>query len=178
MARFPLVALIPVGVFGLVAGVFMVGMLRENPDALPSALQGNSAPSVTAPALAGYPGFDREVLKLPGVKLVNFWASWCAPCRAEHPTLTGLSNSGVPIYGINYRDDPKKAVAFLEELGNPYTGVVTDDNARAAIDWGVYGVPETFVIDGEGRIVLRFAGPVTQRSLESTMQAAIDKARQ
>lgn len=177
MARFPVLALIPVAIFGLVAGFFAVGMMRENPDALPSVLQGSVAPPVSSPALEGYPAFDSAALKLPGVKLVNFWASWCAPCRAEHPTLKALSDRGIPIYGVNYRDDPKKARAFLEELGNPYTGVVTDDNARAAIDWGVYGVPETFVIDSEGKIVLRFAGPVTQRSLETTVQAAIDKAR-
>lgn len=177
MRRIPIVAVIPVGIFLTFAGFFLAGMLRENPNSLPSTLTGSAAPPVTSPSLPGYPSFDSAALKAPGVKLVNFWASWCAPCRAEHPTLVALAASGIPIYGVNYRDTPENAVAFLKELGSPYTGVVTDSKARAAIDWGVYGVPETFVIDSEGRIVLRFAGPIVQRSLKSTVQPAIDKAR-
>ncbi len=111
------------------------------------------------------------------MKLVNFWASWCGPCRAEHPSLARLAAEGVPIYGINYKDEPEKALGFLGELGNPYAGIGADPAGRTAIDWGLYGVPETFVIDGEGRILLRFAGPITERSLASDIRPAIAAAR-
>ncbi len=177
MARFPVFALIPVVIFVGLALLFTLGIQRDDPDALPSVFEGRLAPDVGSNALAGFETFDAAALTAPGVKLVNYWASWCAPCRAEHPTLTALAESGIPIYGINYRDDPDNAAAFLEELGNPYSGILADPNSRTAIEWGVYGVPETYVIDGDGRIVLRFAGPVTQRALDQTVQAAIDKAR-
>lgn len=110
------------------------------------------------------------------VKLVNYWASWCAPCRAEHPNLVALADEGLPIYGINYKDDPDKALAFLAELGNPYKAVSADDTGRTAIDWGLYGVPETYVLAGDGTVILRFAGPITQRSLEDTIRPAIAEA--
>ena len=177
MPKIPFLALIPLAIFAALAGLFVAGMNREDPDALPSVFEGASAPAITGDALPGFPGFDSSVLTQPGVKIVNYWASWCAPCRAEHPTLVALAESGLPVYGINYRDDPAKATAFLAELGNPYRGIVTDPNSRTAIEWGVYGVPETYVIDSAGRVVLRFAGPVTQRALASTVQPAIDKAR-
>ena len=177
MAKVPVLALIPLAVFAGLAGLFVAGMNREDPDSLPSVLQGKEAPAIAGEALGGFPIFDQAALKAPGVKIVNYWASWCAPCRAEHPTLVAMAEAGLPVYGINYRDDPAKAQAFLAELGNPYLGIVTDPKSRTAIEWGVYGVPETYVIDSAGRIVLRFAGPVTQRALASTVQPAIDKAR-
>jgi cytochrome c biogenesis protein CcmG, thiol:disulfide interchange protein DsbE len=117
------------------------------------------------------------VLREPGVKIVNYWASWCAPCRVEHPHLMALAEEGIPIYGINYKDDPAKAMAFLDELGNPYAALGADDTGRTAIDWGVYGVPETYVIDGEGKVVFRLAGPVTSLTLESQVRPAIEAAQ-
>jgi cytochrome c biogenesis protein CcmG/thiol:disulfide interchange protein DsbE len=108
---------------------------------------------------------------------VNYWASWCAPCRVEHPNLEALADEGLTIYGINYKDDPRNAEAFLEELGDPYAAIGSDSSGRTAIDWGLYGVPETYVIDGEGRVVLRFAGPVTQRALETRIRPAIEAAK-
>ncbi|MDJ1009511.1 MAG: DsbE family thiol:disulfide interchange protein [Paracoccaceae bacterium] len=169
-------ALIPVAVFAVFAGLALSGMFREDPDALPSAREGQVAPALTLGDLAAKPGFDAEMLSAPGVKLVNFWASWCAPCRVEHPNLEALAAEGLTIYGINYKDDPAKALAFLEELGDPYAGIGTDERGRTALDWGVYGVPETYVIDGEGRVVLRFAGPVTRRALEDRIRPAIEAA--
>ena len=112
-----------------------------------------------------------------GVKLVNYWASWCAPCRVEHPHLEALAEEGVTIYGVNYKDQPGNALGFLEELGDPYTAIGADPNGRMALDWGLYGVPETYVIDGEGRVVLRFPGPITERVLEGQIRPAIEKAR-
>ncbi len=162
--------------FAALAVMFYVGMQREDPTALPSAIEGTEAPSVMLSELAALPGFDDATLREPGVKLVNYWASWCAPCRAEHPNLTMLAEEGVPIYGINYKDDPVKALSFLDELGNPYLGVGADVSGRTALDWGLYGVPETFVVDGDGVIVLRFAGPITARALADTIRPAIEAA--
>lgn len=176
MAKFSPLMVLPPVIFAGLAAMFYLGMQRENPDALPSVQIGKEAPPVVLTQLGGEPPFDDEALRRPGVKLVNYWASWCAPCRVEHPNLTALAEEGIPIYGINYKDDPAKALAFLEELGNPYVEMGADGTGRTAIDWGVYGVPETYVIDGEGKVVLRFAGPVTQRSLETQIRPAIEAA--
>ncbi|MEL7026442.1 MAG: DsbE family thiol:disulfide interchange protein [Pseudomonadota bacterium] len=175
MAVKPL-AYLPIALFALMAGVMASGMFRADPEALPSTRVGQKAPDVALGPLADKPGFDAEALHAPGVKLVNFWASWCAPCRVEHPNLEALAAEGIPIYGINYKDDNQNALAFLEELGDPYTGVGADPGGRVAFDWGVYGVPETYVIDGEGKVLLRFAGPVTQRALRERIRPVMDGA--
>jgi len=169
-------ALIPVIVFAVLAGLMAGGNFRDDPQALPSTREGQPAPGLTLGSLGEKPGFGAEALSAPGVKLVNFWASWCAPCRVEHPHLQALADEGIAIYGINYKDDPAKALAFLDELGDPYAGIGTDERGRTALDWGVYGVPETYVIDGEGRVVLRFAGPVTSRALEERIRPALEAA--
>lgn len=176
MPRIPPLALLPPLIFAALAGLFLGGMFREEPDALPSTLVGQRAPQVELAPLEGFPAFELKMLDEPGAKLVNFWASWCAPCRIEHPQLVALRAEGLAIYGINYKDDPAKARAFLAELGDPYLAVGTDQSGRAAVEWGVYGVPETFVIDGEGRIVLRFAGPVTDTILENRIRPALASA--
>lgn len=174
--RVPWLALLPPVAFAALAGLFLGGMYRDDPDALPSALVGQMAPAVPETALDGTEPFTADVLTDGDVKLVNYWASWCAPCRVEHPQLMKLAEEGLPIYGINYKDDAAKALAFLDELGNPYAGVVADEFGRYSIDWGVYGVPETFVIDGDGRVLLRFAGPVTQVIMENRIRPAIARA--
>jgi len=168
---------LPPLLFAGLAAMFFIGMQRSDPDALPYARIGQPAPAVTAIPLTGSPLTTDAVLREPGVKLVNYWASWCAPCRAEHPSLTALAAEGIPVHGINYKDDAGKAGAFLAELGNPYATMGADASGRMALNWGLYGVPETYVIDGEGRIVLRFAGPITERSLEETIRPAIAAAR-
>ncbi len=166
----------PVVFLGL-AALFFVGMQREDPDGLPSALVGKQAPAVALTQLGDQQPFTDGDLRDGNVKLVNYWASWCGPCRAEHPNLELLAEEGVTIYGANYKDKPENALGFLEELGDPYTAIGADDSGRMALDWGVYGVPETYVIDGDGNIVLRFAGPITERALESTIRPAIESAR-
>ncbi len=176
MARLSPLMLAPPIVFAAIAGLFFAGMMRDDPDALPSARIGQVAPAMVLEPLGAAPGFDGATLAEPGVKLVNFWASWCAPCRAEHPTLSALADEGVTIYGVNYKDDPAKAQAFLAELGNPYAAIGADTSGRAGLDWGIYGVPETFVIDSEGRIVFRFAGPITRTVLEKQVRPAMDGA--
>ncbi|MGB5560647.1 MAG: DsbE family thiol:disulfide interchange protein [Paracoccaceae bacterium] len=177
MARVSPLMIAPPLIFAALATMFFIGMNREDPTALPSAIAGNPAPPVVLSKLGDLPGFDDATLRAPGVKLVNYWASWCAPCRVEHPNLSKLAGEGVTIYGINYKDDPVKALGFLKELGNPYVGSGADASGRTALDWGLYGVPETYVIDSDGIIVLRFAGPITDRVLRETIRPAIAEAQ-
>lgn len=169
----PLMILPPVAFAGL-ALAFWIGM-QNGDQALPSTMEGREAPAVTVAALGPGPVVTQEDLRAPGVKLVNFWASWCQPCRVEHPMLDELAREGVVIHGINYKDDPDAALGFLEEMGNPYAKIGAD-SGRMAIDWGVYGVPETYVIDGEGKVVLRWAGPITADVLEKTIRPAMAEA--
>lgn len=168
--------LIPVILFTALAGLFAGGMFFGQGQELPSALIGKPAPQVAVSEIEGLPVLSDEMLRDGQVKIVNFWASWCAPCRVEHPNLTQLAGEGVPIYGINYKDFDPNARAFLEELGDPYVAVGSDPSGFHAIDWGVYGVPETFLVDGDGTILLRMAAPITQRELEGRLRPALDAA--
>jgi cytochrome c biogenesis protein CcmG/thiol:disulfide interchange protein DsbE len=170
--------ILPPVIFAGLAAMFYLGMQRDDPNALPSVQVGREAPPIVLTQLGEGAPFDDAALRAPGVKIVNYWASWCAPCRVEHPHLMALAAEGIPIYGINYKDDPAKAMAFLGELGNPYSAVGADATGRTAIDWGVYGVPETYVIDGEGKVLYRLAGPVTSLSLEGGLREAIEAARE
>lgn len=165
---------LPPLLFAALALMFWTGMQRGETE-LPSTLIGQPAPVVQLEALSDLPLFEDKLLRAPGVKLVNFFASWCAPCRAEHPMLKKLADEGITIYGINYKDKPDQALGFLTELGNPYSAIGAD-SGRIALNWGVYGVPETYVIDGTGKIVLRIAGPVTETELERTLRPAIAAA--
>ena len=176
MARFsPLMAapLVLAGGFFLMA---RWGMQRQNPDELPSTLLGQPAAAVEVSALGDLPAFGQSDLADGRVKIVNFWASWCAPCRAEHPNLMRLKAEGLPIYGVNYKDKPEAATAFLQELGNPFERIGADATGRMGINWGLYGVPETFVIDGTGKVLLRFPGPLTERVLQDTIRPALAAA--
>ena len=163
-------------VFGAFVALAAVGMFRDDPEALPSARAGQAAPPVVLTQLGGKPLFDDADLRDGSVKLVNYWASWCAPCRVEHPNLEALSKEGLAIYGIDYQDEPANAVGFLDELGDPYAGLGADSEGRTALDWGVYGVPETYVIDGNGNIVARIAGPLTERVIRNTLRPALKAA--
>lgn len=176
MRRVPILALLPLVVFAGLAGLFLGGMFSGSGEELPSTLIGAPAPPVEVTPLDTFPQFDDAALTAPGPKIVNFWASWCGPCRVEHPQLMALKEEGLPIYGVNYKDDPADARRFLDELGNPYSGGGADAKGRMALDWGVYGVPETFVIDGGGRVLLRFPGPVTAEILERRIRPALAEA--
>ncbi|MXU65549.1 DsbE family thiol:disulfide interchange protein [Oceanomicrobium pacificus] len=174
--RFNWLLLLPPLIFIALTGAFIVSLNRDNPDELPSALAGRQAPALNlteiAPGLV--PPTDADITA-PGAKLVNFWASWCGPCRAEHPMLEELADMGLPIIGVNYKDQPQNAVAFLEELGNPYTKTGADAG-RNGINWGIYGVPETFVIDGSGKILMRHPGPITRSVLDARILPALAEA--
>ena len=172
MAR-PLMLLPPL-IFAGLAGMFIWGMGREDPKQLPSALAGKDAPPVQLTPLGTGAPFTDADLRDGEIKLVNFWASWCAPCRVEHPNLEALAAEGVEILGVNYKDTPEQALKFLGDLGNPYAAIGADATGRMAIDWGVYGVPETFVVDGEGKVLFRFAGPVTERVIESRLRPVLE----
>jgi cytochrome c biogenesis protein CcmG, thiol:disulfide interchange protein DsbE len=177
MARPNLLLVIPPLAFLAFATLAWVGLRRENPEELPSALIGGPAPGIErAVALGGLPLATDADLKAPGVKLVNFWASWCGPCRAEHPILEELAGQGVPIVGLNYRDDPAKALEFLEELGDPYGRIAADPTGRTGLDWGIYGVPETFVIGPGGEVLLRFPGPLDPTVVEKRIRPAMAAA--
>ena len=168
--------LAPPLVFAGLAALFFVGMQRSDPDQLPSAMEGRAAPAVQVVALGTGPDLTDAMLREPGVKLVNFWASWCAPCRAEHPVLKTLQAEGVTILGVNFKDKPEAALQFLDDLGNPYAAIGADVSGRMGLDWGLYGVPETFVIDGTGKVILRHAGPITASILEDRIRPALAEA--
>ena len=167
-----LVAL-PLAIAAALGALFYWG-LQNYDDALPSALIGRPAPEFSLPPVGGR-GEGLSTADLRGeVSLVNFWASWCAPCRVEMPLLVELAQAGtVRIYGVNYKDDPGAALRLLDELGNPFAQVGADATGRAGLDWGVYGMPETFVIDAEGRIAYKHVGPFTQQALEEQILPVI-----
>jgi len=167
----------PPVIFGALAVVFYIGMYRDDPNALPFTRIGEPAPDMALVALGDGPVLGNADVRDGEVTLVNYWASWCAPCRVEHPHLTSLAEEGITVHGINFKDDPGNALGFLAELGDPYARLGADPEGRTALEWGVYGVPETYVLDGEGRVVLRFAGPITPSVLEDRIRPAIAAAR-
>lgn len=181
--KFNLLAVLPIVIFTLLVGGFFVpklmsGLNGNDPSDLPSTRIGSPAPTIFVSEDQDLAvGFTDETLREPGVKLVNFWASWCPPCRVEHPNLIKLAEGGLPIYSINYKDEPAKAAAFLAELGSPFAGIVSDPKGRNGIEWGVLAMPESYLIDSDGVIVLHFRGPITQRIMESTIYPAIEAAK-
>jgi len=176
---------VPVIVFVALVAVFAFALTTGDPTRLPSALIGKPAPATSFPAVAGLndgthpiPGFTSADLAGGHVSVVNFWASWCAECADEQNMLLALkAKTGVPLYGVSYKDDATAARRFLGRYGNPFKAVGTDKTGRNAIDWGVYGMPETFVVNGKGEIVFKHVGAVTPTSLTTKLIPAIEKAR-
>lgn len=161
---------LPLAAFAAIAAWFAVGLTRD-PSVLPSALIDRPVPAFTLPALAGVdsPPLTNELLS-GRVSLVNVFASWCVPCRAEHPLLMRLAREGrVAVVGIAYKDRAADAAGFLRSLGNPYAAIGHDESGRVGIEWGVYGVPETFIVDAAGRIRYRHVGALTPEVLNRTI---------
>jgi cytochrome c biogenesis protein CcmG/thiol:disulfide interchange protein DsbE len=171
----PLLVLPPV-LFAALAGLFYTGMQRANPDDLPSAFIGRPHPPVPAETLPGAVALTDADLAAGQVAIVNFWASWCPPCRAEHPKLKDLSASGLRVFGVNFRDDAGDAQAFLAEGGNPFRAIGFDPKGKTALDWGVTAPPETFILSGDGTVLFRFAGPLVGSDFEQRFLPALNKA--
>ncbi|MFV0409158.1 MAG: DsbE family thiol:disulfide interchange protein [Paracoccus sp. (in: a-proteobacteria)] len=167
--------LLPPLIFLGLALLFLWGMGRDDPNEIPSAFVGREAPALPQTTLPGAVQLTDEMLRQPGVKLVNFWASWCPPCRAEHPTLMELSQR-LPVYGVDLKDNEADAQAFLAQDGNPFAAIATDPQGRGAIEWGVTAPPETFIIDGEGRILYRHAGPLIREDYTTRFLPQLEKA--
>ena len=178
-----ILVLIPLVAFLAVAALFILRLGAGDPSRIPSALIGHPAPRTDLPPL---PGLERDGKAVPGldsadfqgqVTVLNVWASWCVPCREEAALLMALSaDRRVRVVGMNYKDQPDNARRFLGRYGNPFVANGTDGNGRAAIEWGVYGVPETFIIGRDGRITYKLIGPVTPENLETALRPAIEKA--
>jgi cytochrome c biogenesis protein CcmG/thiol:disulfide interchange protein DsbE len=175
--------LAPLGL-ALAGGAGFYAMLRGlgrgtyDPRGVPSALLGKPAPAFALPPLeaTGLPGLSNaELAELPAPVLVNFWASWCVPCVVEHPQLMRLSRDGVAVFGINYKDKPADAAAFLARHGTPFRRLGRDEPGRVAIDWGVYGVPETYLLDRRGVIRWRWPGPVTPEVLDQDLRPLLKR---
>jgi cytochrome c biogenesis protein CcmG, thiol:disulfide interchange protein DsbE len=168
----------PLAVFGLIAMLLGIG-LTYNPREIPSPLIGKPAPEFSLPPVQGrVDGLSDQDLK-GDVSLVNVFASWCTACRDEHPLFMRLHKEKiVPVYGINYKDRPEDAAAWLDELGDPYLRTGADIDGRVGIDWGVYGVPETYVVDREGRIAYKHIGAIDTRVLNETLLPLIRDLRE
>ena len=178
-----LVVLVPLIVFAGLTALFLVRLSAGDPSLIPSALIGHPVPQTALPPIAG---LKRDGAGVPGidpasftgaVTVVNVWASWCVPCHDEAPLLMQLAqDQRLRVIGINYKDTPDNARRFLGRYGNPFGAVGVDGNGRAAIEWGVYGVPETFVVGREGKIVYKLVGPITPDNIDSVLKAEIEKA--
>jgi cytochrome c biogenesis protein CcmG/thiol:disulfide interchange protein DsbE len=182
--RRKLVVFLPLVLFLALAGLFFFRLGSGDPSKIPSALIGRAVPETILPALpntefAGKPvrGLTPDLFK-GQVTLVNVWASWCVPCHDEAPLLMQMASDDrrYQIVGINYKDQADNARRFLGRYGNPFSAVGTDDNGRASIEWGVYGVPETFVVGRDGRIAYKLVGPISPENLERLVKPAIEKA--
>jgi cytochrome c biogenesis protein CcmG/thiol:disulfide interchange protein DsbE len=181
--RVRMLVLIPLLAFLALAALFVLRLGTGDPSRIPSALIGHAVPRTELPPL---PGLERDGKAVPGldsadflgqVTVLNVWASWCVPCREEAALLMTLAaDSRLRVVGMNYKDQPDNARRFLGRYGNPFAANGVDGNGRAAIEWGVYGVPETFVIDREGRITYKLIGPLTPDNLETAVKPVIEKA--
>ena len=182
-SRRRLLVILPLLVFIALAALFFYRLGSGDPSRVPSALIGRPVPPTDLPPVAGLvqdgkplPGVNAADFK-DNVTLVNVWASWCVPCHDEVPMLDELAkDKRIRLVGINYKDQADNARRFIGRYGNPFSAVGADPKGRAAIEWGVYGVPETFVVGRDGRIAYKLVGPITETNLKTTLMPAIEKA--
>ncbi|MGH6847364.1 MAG: DsbE family thiol:disulfide interchange protein [Methylocella sp.] len=183
--RRPLLVFVPLAVFAALAALFVIRLYSGDASLLPSALIGREVPAFVLPPVEGLPdkpGFSDADLRLGKVTLVNVFASWCVPCHQEHETImrlsadTAVARAGVRLFGLAYKDEPENIRRFLAEAGDPFARIGADRKGRTAIDFGVYGVPETFVVKGDGTIAFRFAGPIGEESYRNVILPEIEKA--
>jgi cytochrome c biogenesis protein CcmG, thiol:disulfide interchange protein DsbE len=178
-----LVVLLPLAAFLALAALFLVRLGAGDASRIPSALIGREAPATDLPPV---PGLERNGAVVPGlavadfkdaVTVLNVWASWCVPCHDEAPLLLQLAGDRrIRVVGINYKDQPDNARRFLGRYGNPFAAAGADANGRAAIEWGVYGVPETFIVGRDGKIAYKLVGPITPQNLDTVLKPEIEKA--
>lgn len=177
---------LPLIVVGVMSAFFLAALRSGDPSRLPSALIGKPVPQFALAPIEGLdaaggnarPGISSADLASGEVTIVNMWASWCTPCVQEHPQLVALKQQyGLRLVGINYKDEPEAARRFLTRNGNPFDAIGADTTGRVAIDWGVYGVPETYVVDGRGRIAFKYVGPLSAAAIEDQILPAIAKAK-
>jgi cytochrome c biogenesis protein CcmG/thiol:disulfide interchange protein DsbE len=181
--RRTLLVMLPLAVFLALAGLFLFRLGSGDPSRVPSVLIGRLVPATNLPPVEG---LTKDGKPVPGiapadfrgaVTLVNVWASWCVPCHEEIPLLVRLGeDQRLKLVGINYKDRPDNARRFLGRYGNPFAATGADANGRASIEWGVYGVPETFIVGRDGRIAYKLVGPITPENLERAVKPAIEKA--
>jgi cytochrome c biogenesis protein CcmG, thiol:disulfide interchange protein DsbE len=183
--RQPLLIFVPLVLFAALAALFVIRLYSGDASLLPSALIGRQVPAFALPPVEGLPdkpGFSDADLRQGKVTLVNVFASWCVPCHQEHELIMrlstdlALSRAGVRLFGLAYKDEPTNIQRFLAEAGDPYARIGADRKGRTAIDWGVYGVPETFVVKGDGTIAYRYAGPISDESYREVILPEIEKA--
>jgi cytochrome c biogenesis protein CcmG/thiol:disulfide interchange protein DsbE len=178
-----IVVLVPLAIFLALTALFLIQLNAGDPSFVPSALIGHPAPQTALPPIAG---LERDGAAVPGIEpkdftsavtVVNVWASWCVPCHDEAPLLDQMAkDTRFRLVGINYKDDPDNARRFLGRYGEPFVAAGADRSGRAAIDWGVYGVPETFVIGRDGRIAYKLVGPITPENYQALLKPQIEKA--
>ena len=166
--------LLPPVIFAALAVTLYVGMYHTDPDHLPSVILGQEAPALPPAAVEGTA--ELATMTEGEVTLVNFWASWCPPCRAEHPNLLALKEDGLRIVGVNFRDDPGDAATYLARDGNPFAATSIDPSGRASLDWGVAAPPETFILAPDGTVLYRYIGPLIGSQYEQQFLPALNEA--
>jgi cytochrome c biogenesis protein CcmG/thiol:disulfide interchange protein DsbE len=167
---------LPPVIFAGLAGLFYTGMMRDNPQDMPSVFIDRPAPVVPVTGLPGIPVLTDADLRSGEVTVVNFWASWCPPCRAEHPVLLEMAAKGIRVAGINMMDPEANALAYLADDGNPFFALATDPQGRNRVEWGVTAPPETFIIRGDGSVAFKFIGPLVGSDYERRFVPALEAA--
>lgn len=178
MAKVSPLLILPVVITASFLGFAAAGLFRDNPGQLPSQFIGQSAPNLPTEAVAGTALLSASDLRAGNVTIVNFWASWCPPCRAEHPTLQALADQGYRVAGVNFRDQADDAAGYLADYGNPFFATGFDLRGRVAIDWGVTAPPETFIIGPDGTVLNRFIGPLIGSDYEQRFLPMLEAATQ